>query len=95
MARGACRVSAHDPCERLSRCVLVVPGFTWEIRAVLDNSLEPEMLSRDVWRSCSRKRQKMQKMLSVRQVTAEPVCEVTAEPVCEVTAEQAHGSAHR
>ena len=60
VARGACRVSAHDPCEGLSRCVLVVPvsitHFMWDEAVVLDKRLDSVMRSRDKWRVFSKKR---------------------------------------
>ena len=79
-ARAACRVSAHDPCERLSRCVIVVPVYTWEPVYVLDESLKQEMRTLDGWKSSDCNRQKMEKRQKTRWV-----CQVLAGPVCKPT----------
>ena len=79
-ARAACRVSAHDPCERLSRCVIVVPVYTWEPVYVLDESLKQEMRTLDGWKSSDCNRQKMEKRQKTRWV-----CQGLAGPVCKPT----------
>ena len=51
--------------------MLVVPGYTWEV-VKLDKILEPEMREYYVWRKSKvQKTQKVQKTLSVCELTAE------------------------